>query len=121
MALNLSTLRNIMRNDRGIATDVVRLEQIVWLIFLKIYDDMEQDLEIFDGFKSIIPDKYKWRNWVQQLTAQNCNFDLCKFPKEEEEVLPPDQLLAQYHRRRAQLDQKIDDVLQKIQEKLGIN
>ncbi len=57
---------------------------------------------------------------VQQLIATNCNFDLCKFPKEEEEVLPPDELLAQYHRRRAQLDQKIDDVLGKIQQKLGI-
>ncbi len=65
MSLNLSTLRNIMRNDSGIATDVVRLEQIVWLIFLKIFDDSQLNLEYtVDGYKSIIPDKYKWRNWA---------------------------------------------------------
>ncbi len=65
MALNLGTLRNMMRNDNGIATDVVRLEQIVWLIFLKIYDSQEENLELtYPNFRSIIPDKYKWRNWA---------------------------------------------------------
>ena len=65
MALNLSTLRNIMRNDSGIATDVVRLEQIVWILFLKIFDTIEENLEYtLEGYTSIIPDKFKWRNWA---------------------------------------------------------
>ena len=66
MAINLSTLRNIMRNDSGIATDVVRLEQIVWILFLKIYDSIEENLEwTLEGkYTSIIPHEYKWRNWA---------------------------------------------------------
>ena len=71
MALNLSTLRNIMRNDSGIATDVVRLEQIVWILFLKIYDNIEENLEYTLGSKytSIIPDEYKWRSWAVETDA----------------------------------------------------
>lgn len=57
---------------------------------------------------------------AQQLIDINCNFDLCKFPKQEEEVLPPDQLLRQYHKQRNALDFKIDETLSKIQELLGI-
>ena len=57
---------------------------------------------------------------VEQLMANSCNFDLCKFPKEEEEVLPPDQLLRNYWQQREALDAKIDATLGKIQEMLGI-
>lgn len=57
---------------------------------------------------------------VEQLMETDCNFDLCKFPKEEVEVLEPEELLRQYHAERNILDAKIDDVLEKIQEILGI-
>ena len=49
-----------------------------------------------------------------------CNFDQCKFPKEEEEILPPDELIRDYKKRRAALDKKIDDTLAKIEDMLGI-
>ena len=51
----------------------------------------------------------------------NCNFDQCKFPKEEEEVLRPDELLAQYHARREEMEKVIDKMLEEIQMELGIN
>lgn len=38
-------LRDIMRNDAGINGDAQRIEQIVWILFLKVYDAKEQDWE----------------------------------------------------------------------------
>ncbi len=57
---------------------------------------------------------------AQQLLDLGCNFDQCKFPKEEEEILPPDELISDYKKRRAELDRKIDSTLAKIEEMLGI-
>ena len=48
------------------------------------------------------------------------NFDQCKFPKEEEEVLRPEELLKQYHEKRTALDAKIDAQLREIENMLGI-
>ena len=57
---------------------------------------------------------------VEDLMAKACNFDQCKFPKADEEVLPPAGLLADYHKRREALDKQIDDTLTKIQTLLGL-
>ena len=38
-------LRDIMRNDAGINGDAQRIEQIAWLLFLKVYDTKEEDWE----------------------------------------------------------------------------
>ncbi|WP_302457058.1 type I restriction-modification system subunit M N-terminal domain-containing protein [Bilophila wadsworthia] len=58
-------LQNIMRNDEGINDDAQRIEQIVWLLFLKIYDAKEAEWEFMDdGFESIIPEPLRWRNWA---------------------------------------------------------
>jgi type I restriction enzyme M protein len=57
---------------------------------------------------------------AQQLLDLGCNLDQCKFPKEEEEVLRPDELLKQYHAQRTALDAKIDQTLSEIQKILGV-
>lgn len=57
---------------------------------------------------------------VEELIAGDCNFDLCKFPKDEEEILPPAELLANYYKKRAALDHEIDKTLAEIQRILGI-
>ena len=58
-------LRDIMRNDAGINGDAQRIEQIAWMLFLKVYDAKEQDWEWDDDdYKSIIPDECRWRNWA---------------------------------------------------------
>ena len=56
----------------------------------------------------------------QELFENGLNFDQCKFPKDEEDVLPPDVLLKQYHEKRAALDKKIDAQLAEIENLLGI-
>ena len=58
---------------------------------------------------------------AQQLLDLDCNFDQCKFPKEDEEILPPAELLREYHEKRNALDAKIDNTLSKIQDILGIS
>ena len=58
-------LRDIMRNDAGINGDAQRIEQITWLLFLKVYDAKEQDWEFDDSdYKSIIPENCRWTNWA---------------------------------------------------------
>ena len=56
----------------------------------------------------------------QELMDMGLVIDLCKFPKEDEEVLPPDELLADYLGKRTALDAKIDQKLSQIQSLLGI-
>lgn len=57
---------------------------------------------------------------MEELIANDCNFDLCKFPKDEEEILPPAELLADYYKKRKALDHEIDKTLAEIQRILGI-
>lgn len=62
----IKNVRNIMRNeDQGISGDAQRLEQLGWMLFLKIIDDKDQELELIrKGYKSVIPAKFQWRNWA---------------------------------------------------------
>lgn len=58
-------LRDIMRNDAGINGDAQRIEQIAWMLFLKVYDAKEQDWEWDDdNYQSIIPEACRWQNWA---------------------------------------------------------
>ncbi len=55
-----------MRLDRGISGDAQRLEQLGWMLFLKIIDDKDKELEITnDDYVSAIPTKFQWRNWAE--------------------------------------------------------
>ena len=61
----VKSIRDIMRNDAGINGDAQRIEQIAWMLFLKVYDAKEQDWEINeDNYQSIIPEKFRWCNWA---------------------------------------------------------
>ena len=61
----ISSIRNIMRQDRGISGDAQRLEQLGWMLFLKIMDDKDQELEVIkENYTSVIPEKFQWRNWA---------------------------------------------------------
>jgi len=54
-----------MRNDAGINGDAQRIEQIAWMLFLKVYDAKEQDWEWDDdNYTSIIPEECRWKNWA---------------------------------------------------------
>lgn len=61
----VKTIRNIMRGDAGINGDAQRIEQMTWMLFLKVYDEKESTWEFDDpSYKSIIPEDLRWRNWA---------------------------------------------------------
>ena len=58
-------IRDIMRNDAGINGDAQRIEQMAWMLFLKVYDAKEKDWEFDDeDYVSIIPEECRWSNWA---------------------------------------------------------
>jgi type I restriction enzyme M protein len=62
----IKNVRNVMRNeDQGISGDAQRLEQLGWMLFLKIIDDKDQEQELIRvGYQSVIPEKFQWRSWA---------------------------------------------------------
>jgi type I restriction enzyme M protein len=58
-------IRDIMRNDAGINGDAQRIEQLAWMLFLKVYDAREDDWDMDEeDYQSIIPEECRWRNWA---------------------------------------------------------
>lgn len=58
-------LRDIMRNDAGINGDAQRIEQIAWMLFLKVYDAKEQEWTFDDEcYQSILPEECRWQSWA---------------------------------------------------------
>jgi len=54
-----------MRRDPGVSGDAQRIEQLGWMISLKILDDKDKELELIDGkYVSPIPKVLRWRNWA---------------------------------------------------------
>jgi len=61
----IKRLQNTMRKDQGVSGDAQRIEQLGWMIALKILDDKDQELEIIqDGYVSPIPSALQWRSWA---------------------------------------------------------
>jgi len=61
----IKTLQNIMRKDPGVSGDAQRIEQLGWLISLKVLDDKDKELELFnDKYVSVMPKSLQWRNWA---------------------------------------------------------
>ncbi|WP_339197707.1 class I SAM-dependent DNA methyltransferase [Aeribacillus sp. FSL k6-2211] len=61
----VKSIQDIMRQDVGVDGDAQRIAQLVWMIFLKIFDDKEVELELKDdNYVSPIPEEYRWRNWA---------------------------------------------------------
>ena len=58
---------------------------------------------------------------IDKIKEKNYNIDLCGYPHEEEEILPPKELIQQYQEKRASLNADIDRILAQITDILGIN
>ena len=62
----IKTIQDIMRKDVGVDGDAQRISQIVWLLFLKIYDDKEQEWQLtIAGYKSPLQSRFRWANWAK--------------------------------------------------------
>lgn len=61
----IKSIRDIFRKDPGLSGDAQRIEQLGWMIFLKLFDDKDQEKEMLDSkYKSPIPKAFQWRNWA---------------------------------------------------------
>jgi type I restriction enzyme M protein len=60
----IKTIQDIMRKDAGVDGDAQRISQLVWMIFLKIFDDRESEYELADDYRSPLPEGLRWRNWA---------------------------------------------------------
>jgi len=62
----IKSIQDIMRKDVGVDGDAQRISQLVWMFFLKIFDDREDELGLFeDEYKSPLPEKLRWRSWAK--------------------------------------------------------
>ncbi|WP_213819012.1 type I restriction-modification system subunit M [Garciella nitratireducens] len=62
----IKSIQDIMRQDAGVDGDAQRISQLVWMLFLKVYDAKEAEWELFEeDYKSIIPEDLRWRNWAE--------------------------------------------------------
>jgi len=61
----IKIIQDIMRKDVGVDGDAQRISQIVWLLFLKIFDDKEQEWKLtIKGYKSPLQTRFQWTNWA---------------------------------------------------------
>ena len=61
----IKSIQDIMRQDSGVDGDAQRISQLTWLLFLKVFDALEEELELTrDDYKSPLPDALRWRNWA---------------------------------------------------------
>ena len=68
----IKRIRDIMWNDAGVNGDAQRIEQMAWMLFLKVYDAKEQDWEFDDAdYVSIIPEECRWMNWAHDDKSGN--------------------------------------------------
>ncbi len=62
----IKSIRDIFRKDPGLSGDAQRIEQLGWMIFLKLFDDKDKEKELLDTkYKSPIPAELQWRNWAE--------------------------------------------------------
>ena len=65
ISTTIKSIQDIMRKDAGVDGDAQRISQLVWMFFLKIFDDRELEYELADDdYHSPIPEQLRWRNWA---------------------------------------------------------
>ena len=70
LGTTIKTIQDLMRQDPGVDGDAQRISQLVWMIFLKVFDDREEERELLeDGYRSPIPQKFRWRSWAKDPTG----------------------------------------------------
>ncbi|MCP5282313.1 MAG: N-6 DNA methylase [Rhodoferax sp.] len=74
LSSTIKSIQDIMRKDDGVDGDAQRLGQLTWMLFLKVFDQREQEWEDdakADGkkYKSPLPEDLRWRNWAAYITG----------------------------------------------------
>jgi len=67
---SIKAIQDIMRKDDGVDGDAQRIGQLTWMLFLKVFDQREEEWEDnFEGrgeaYVSPLPEACRWRNWAK--------------------------------------------------------
>jgi type I restriction enzyme M protein len=66
LSASIKSIQDIMRKDVGVDGDAQRLSQLAWMLFLKIFDAQETELEMTrDDYRSPLPKHLRWREWAE--------------------------------------------------------
>lgn len=80
----IKSARDLMRKDAGLNTDVDRIPQLAWMLFLKCFDDFEKKrLSLDTNYKEAIPAPYRWRDWAADENKGKTGPDLIQFVNNE--------------------------------------
>ncbi len=60
----IKSVQNIMRQDEGVDGDAQRISQLVWMLFLKVFDAKEEEWSFENGYVNTIPVGLRWRDWA---------------------------------------------------------
>ena len=65
LSSTIKSIQDIMRKDDGVDGDAQRLGQLTWMLFLKVFDQREEEWEDDNQqYQSPLPERYRWRNWA---------------------------------------------------------
>ena len=69
LSSTIKSIQDIMRKDDGVDGDAQRIGQLTWMLFLKIFDQREEEWEDDandrgETYHSPIPEECRWRNWA---------------------------------------------------------
>jgi len=65
LSSTIKSIQDIMRKDDGVDGDAQRLGQLTWMLFLKVFDQREEEWEDDSAaYRSPLPERYRWRNWA---------------------------------------------------------
>jgi type I restriction enzyme M protein len=68
ISATIKSVQDIMRQDAGVDGDAQRISQLVWMLFLKVFDSKEKEWDLLnenDNYKFIIPDGLRWSDWAE--------------------------------------------------------
>lgn len=70
LSSTIKSIQDIMRKDDGVDGDAQRIGQLTWMLFLKIFDQREEEWEEDaedrgETYQSPLPEACRWRNWAK--------------------------------------------------------
>ncbi|MCB1777826.1 MAG: N-6 DNA methylase [Candidatus Competibacteraceae bacterium] len=65
LSSTIKSIQDIMRKDDGVDGDAQRLGQLTWMLFLKVFDQREEEWEDDNPhYRSPLDNSLRWRNWA---------------------------------------------------------
>lgn len=70
LSSTIKSIQDIMRKDDGVDGDAQRLGQLTWMLFLKVFDQREEEWEDDNtDYQSPLPERFRWRNWAAHVAG----------------------------------------------------